>query len=110
MIESGTQVIYVPLHADGPDHPDCEEGFVTSFDDEQHVWCRFWHKIKGHENELRTTLNSECCYERDLVIRDTRPQEFVDETLVAVEALRVKMFGEWRRRVKEYGMREVSGE
>lgn len=29
----GKKVIYVPMHADGPDHPDAEAGIISSWND-----------------------------------------------------------------------------
>lgn len=102
-LERGTQVVYVPNHAidewpaDGPfaecarvyemSHPDCEEGFVTSTrvsaDRRKEIaFCRFWSK--DDPTELRTTANSEACYPRNLVVKDTRPQEVVDAKLAEI--------------------------
>ncbi len=65
-LERGTQIVYVPRHAqyrrtDGtwtwdPDHPDVERGFVMSQRGE-FVFCRYWHK--GEPGNLRTRANSE---------------------------------------------------
>lgn len=77
-LRPGTQVIYAPSHAEGDEtHPDCEEGFVTSYNDE-FVFCRFW---RGHTNELRTRTNSEACHPRHLLIKDTRSQVVVDRMI-----------------------------
>lgn len=65
-LERGTQIVYIPMHADGPSHPDCEFGFVTSIKtkvaslfgtEPAMVYCRYWRK--GKLGELRTTCNSE---------------------------------------------------
>lgn len=77
----GTQIIYVPNHADGDiNHPGCEEGFVTSTktidDDVLLVFCRFWSK---HHDGIRTLANSEACFACDLVIKDTHNQKRVDD-------------------------------
>jgi len=82
-LKRGTQIIYVPMHAKGDlDHPDCEEGFVTSARQVGpfgRAWCRFWSK---HDpSRLRTRSCSEGCNPDDLVIKDTRPQSAVDHWL-----------------------------
>jgi len=80
-LKRGTQVVYVPNHADGRlDHPNSEEGFVTNVrNDGVHqvvVFCRFWSK---HQPKLlRTRANSELCFPHELVVKDTRPQDVVD--------------------------------
>ena len=56
-IPPGSQIIYVPDHADGIDHPDAESGFVEFHaPGESDAYCRFWKK---EGNELRTKSNSE---------------------------------------------------
>ena len=74
-IRPGDNVVYVPTHANGVvDHPDCEEGFVTSRRGDA-VWCRFWHRNhavrafpgEATRMELRTVANSERCDVSDLV-------------------------------------------
>lgn len=41
----GTQILYVPNHADGDqDHPHVQQGFVTSVKEHTNtVFCRYWH-------------------------------------------------------------------
>jgi len=74
-IQCGTQIIYVPDHADqDEDHPDCERGFVTSVRGDV-AFCRYWSKF---HSGLRTVSNSEATPIRNLVIRDTVPQEVID--------------------------------
>ena len=52
----GTQIIYVPSHAEGDtNHPDCEFGFVTSTTT-LGAYCRYWRK--GEPGVLRTRANS----------------------------------------------------
>lgn len=77
----GTQIIYVPSHADGPDHPDAEPGFVTSGGHEGFVFafCRYWSKT--YPGELRTKLNSERTAVEDLVVQDTMSQALVKKAL-----------------------------
>lgn len=78
-MKRGTQIIYVPLHANGSTwHYDCERGFVTSVT-EQGIFCRYWSK--DSPGELRTKANSELTPVARLVIKDTVPQERVDALL-----------------------------
>jgi hypothetical protein len=68
-LELGTQVIYVPLHAEGnADHADCETGFVTSVRG-SNVFCRYWSKYTP--GDLRTKSGSECTLVDMLIVRDT---------------------------------------
>ena len=63
--EQGTQIAYIPNHADGDiNHHDVEFGFVTSRRGDR-VFCRYW--IKGRIGTLRTTANSECTPAENLV-------------------------------------------
>jgi hypothetical protein len=88
-LSRGTQVVYVPDHADGRlDHPNSEEGFVTSVrtfggDGSADIaFCRFWSK---YHDGLRTKANSEACFARHLVVKDTRDQTRVDQSLAQIE-------------------------
>ena len=75
-MKPGTQIIYIPTHANGdPDHPDAETGFVTSMRDDAFAWCRYWSG--KHFGELRTTANSELTDITQLVERQTVPQHTV---------------------------------
>ena len=75
----GTQIIYVPTHANGnPDHPDCEQGFVTSVRNNM-AFCRFWSK--DDPGQLRTKSNSEATPIGLIIEQDTRPQAVVNQTL-----------------------------
>ena len=74
----GDQIIYIPDHAHGPDHPAVEEGFVTSVND-QVVFCRYWNRIYHHT--LRTLTNSEATSPDDLVLTNTRNQNVIDNIL-----------------------------
>lgn len=73
MIEVGTQIVYVPHHANWSalEYPPCEVGFVTScrwIDDyELRVWCRFWYPDLDNL-KLRTKANSESVDSRWLII------------------------------------------
>lgn len=80
-IGEGTQIIYVPDHADGDiHHPDAEEGFVTSVSPVvKHAFCRYWSRHAP--GELRTKSCSELTPVANLVVRDTRPQAEVEAAL-----------------------------
>ena len=38
------EVIYIPNHADGPNHKDCERGIVSSFN-EKFVFVKFYKQL-----------------------------------------------------------------
>ena len=77
-LKVGTQVVYVPTHADGDsEHPDCEEGFITSVQP-GFAFCRYWSKTHGG---LRTLANSERTPICALVVKATHPQSQVDSFL-----------------------------
>jgi hypothetical protein len=77
-LRSGTQIIYVPDHAEGDaDHPDCEHGFVTSVRGDI-AFCRYWSK--SHSG-LRTVANSEATPIHNLVVQDTVSQARIDRFL-----------------------------
>lgn len=73
----GMQVIHVPSHAEGNiDH--CEQGFVTSVCP-GFAFCRYFHR---HDpSQLRTVANSERTPVCALIMKETRPQEEIDELL-----------------------------
>jgi hypothetical protein len=74
----GDQIIYIPDHANGPDHKDAEFGFVTSITD-QYVFCRYWSK---HEpDKLRTVANSESTMPYNLIKSESHPQGRIDALL-----------------------------
>ena len=77
-LQPGTQIIYVPDHADGVDHPDCEQGFVTSMT-ERGAFCGYWNK--HYPGKLRTMANSEMTRFENLVEKDTHPQGEVNRWL-----------------------------
>lgn len=57
IFKAGTQIAYVPSHANGDiGHPDVEFGFVTSARGDVHL-CRYWRK--DEPGALRTVANSE---------------------------------------------------
>lgn len=73
-LKRGTQIIYVPAHANGdPDHPDCVAGFVTSVQ-AGFVFCRYWRRDLV---DLRTKANSERTPVCALVVKDSVPQKRV---------------------------------
>ena len=77
-LEPGTQVIYVPMHAEGNiAHPDCEAGFVTSLQ-VPFAFVRYFYP----GGELRTVANGERTAIGDLRIANTRMQEEVDHLMV----------------------------
>jgi len=77
-LKPGTQIIYIPNHADGIDHPDCEKGFVTSMT-KRGAFCRYWNK--HNPEKLRTIANSEMTRFENLVIKDTHPQSEINRWL-----------------------------
>ena len=83
--KKGTQIIYVPEHANGNmSHPDCERGFVTSIQkDREAAFCRYWTKDLS---DLRTRANSERTYLWNLELMVSVPQSRVRETLAIIEA------------------------
>ncbi|HEC66840.1 MAG TPA: hypothetical protein ENI23_16315 [bacterium] len=77
-LKPGTQIIYVPSHADGPYHKDAEPGFVTSVT-EHNAFCRYWNK--HCPDLLRTTANSEGTPFDRIFIIDTRKQSLVNKIM-----------------------------
>ncbi len=86
-LKRGTQIVYVPSHADGDiKHPDCEEGFVISKTSDKYseaYFCRYWSK--SYRYRLRTTANSEATNRRDLIVKDTRHQGIIEEMFRIIE-------------------------
>lgn len=80
----GTQVLYVPNHTEGDEnHPDVEKGFVWDLSYTLPiVWCRFFHR---DAKTLRTTANSEPVSVEDLVIKDSFPQNFIEQLVSQIE-------------------------
>lgn len=89
--KAGLQIVYIPGHADGVDHPDAEAGFITSAVLGM-AWCRFWSK--GSPGELRTKANSERCDIGSLVAKETRSQDAVWAQLDAIWAESQKEAGD----------------
>lgn len=77
MLKPGTQIIYVPNHADGPGHSDCEKGFVVSIRGEN-AMCRYFRR---GTTELRTLANSESTPIVDLVATNHCLQGLVETFL-----------------------------
>ena len=78
----GTQIIYVPDHAEGNiGHPDCEMGFVAASVEIHNgfIFCRYWSK--RFLGELRTAANSELTPIVNIVIHDSFPQQRIDDAI-----------------------------
>lgn len=85
LLKQGTQILYVPDHANGDEnHPSVEAGFVTSMKPgSDMVFCRYW--IARHRpRQLRTKANSEGTYMRNIVVKDTVPQKQVDQKIAEI--------------------------
>ena len=84
MLKRGTQIVYIPMHANGDiNHPDVEMGFVTSMRDYDTAFCRYWSKY--HPGELRTKANSEATPVDMLVEHESVPQTMVDQALRVID-------------------------
>lgn len=84
MLKQGTQIIYVPTHANGNiHHPDCEAGFVAheTVLPGNAIFCRYWAN-GSVPLRLRTVANSEATSIEALVERDTVPQQDVTAAMV----------------------------
>lgn len=78
-MERGTQIAYIPHHANGDvTHPDVEFGFVTSVG-KGVAFCRYWSRHRL--DELRTTANSEATPLECIKILESHPQQEVEEAL-----------------------------
>ncbi len=77
-MKRGDQIIYVPDHAVFSGTNELEAGFVTSVKGDV-VFCRYWNKFDP--NVLRTTANSEGTNIRDLMKKDSVPQDRVEQAL-----------------------------
>jgi hypothetical protein len=88
--ETGTQIAYVPTHANGDlSHPDVEFGFVmyrpSNYYDNKcpyAIFCRYWRK--GHPGELRTVANSELTPVDNMIKYESVPQSVVIETIARI--------------------------
>lgn len=84
----GTQIAYVPNHANGKlDHPDVEFGFVMSRGDDVH-FCRYW--VRGAPGMLRTLANSEATPDWNLVEHQSVLQSVVVMAIAGIESQTVK--------------------
>ena len=84
-MKTGTQIVYVPTHANGDEnHVDCEAGFVTEMKN-GYAFCRYWSK--HYPGKLRTTANSELTDVTQLVERDTTAQHIVNALIVELYEL-----------------------
>ena len=82
-MKPGTQIAYVPLHANGDvNHPDVEFGFVVADRGSFH-FCRYWRK--GEPGALRTVANSEASPTDALVEYKSVLQGVVDTILRGLE-------------------------
>jgi hypothetical protein len=85
-MKKGTQIIYVPAHAEGDlTHPDIEEGFVMSVH-KAGAFCRYWNTL--NRLELRTKSTSELTpflYLREQTPPFTHTQKHVNKTILAIE-------------------------
>ena len=82
----GTQIAYIPLHANGDiTHPDVEFGFVTAQSEVNSThFCRYWRRLREGV-ELRTMANSESTPDSHLVEYQSIAQDIVDRWLVRLE-------------------------
>lgn len=85
-LKQGTQVAYIPLHAEGDiNNPDVEFGFVAVVaqmgyrENDLTYFCKFW--AKGKPGTLRTVGNSEACEEDQLVHHTSVDQSIVDKLI-----------------------------
>ena len=79
-MEPGTQIAYIPNHANGDIiHPAVEFGYVTSESGDNSHFCRYW--IRGHPGMLRTVANSELTPNRNLVKHNSVLQGLVDSLM-----------------------------
>ena len=78
-LNRGTQILYVPAHANGNTaHPDVEAGFVTSIAGDV-IFCAYWSRNNPH-GELRTRAGGQTPWD-SIVIRDTVPFSRVNNAL-----------------------------
>lgn len=83
-MKKGDQIVYMPDHADGPNHPDAEFGFIMSLTpDGKGAFCRYWRK--GNLGKLRTIANSERTDWRNLSNYQSVPQFVVENTIDMIE-------------------------
>jgi len=93
-METGTQIAYIPQHAEGKiDHPDVEFGFVMDELPEQEAHrCRYWRQNVKHPatmDDLRTRANSESTPNECLVEYMSVDQEVVARVINYLQAEQV---------------------
>jgi len=77
----GTQVIYVPDHAEGNiNHPDCERGIVTAHASYTEIFVRYFYA----NGDLRTIGNSECTDMGHLIIQDFMDVQAAQDVLFSL--------------------------
>ena len=98
-LEQGTQVRYIPDHADGDsDHPDCLDGFVMGpiviIHDGVNVPVRYWGKHSP--GWLKNVSNSEITEIENLILVDSYPQFIIDRIVDDI------LSGKKLKNVKDY--------
>jgi hypothetical protein len=83
-IKKGTQIAYVPKHANGNlKHKDVEFGFAMGEPNVDYVFCRYWHK--GRPGKLRTISNGEMTRIKYIVeVKSVHP-DIVDAAIRLIE-------------------------
>lgn len=77
--EIGSQIAYIPSHADGEiTHPNVEFGFIESLDN-QVAYCRYWRR--GQLGKLRTVDDSEETPLLQLVAHKSVSQQLIEHYL-----------------------------
>lgn len=81
----GTQIIYIPLHVDikKTNHPHVCEGFVFGKEKDGTIPCRYW--CRAYPDTLRTKSCSEMTPANRLVVKKTRTQKLVKETIKEIK-------------------------
>ena len=86
-LPDGTQIAYIPMHADGDiNHSDVEFGFVCDKDRKlpDSVLCRYWHK-GGEGSALRTVANGERTPFEMLVVHRSTYQGTIDRLVEEIQ-------------------------
>lgn len=82
--KQGTQIAYIPDHAEGDIfHDDVEFGFVMNQAGKRSVFCRYW--IKGLPGVLRTAANSEATPVENIIKHISVSQDTVEQTIREIE-------------------------
>jgi hypothetical protein len=106
-MKQGTQVAYVPGHAEGDlNHPDVEFGFVMDELPEQEAHrCRYWRQNVKHPatvDDLRTRANSESTPNECLVEYMSVNQEVVAWVINRLQAEQIVQIA-WARLLARSG-------